>query len=55
MKQIFSNIFREEDGQGLVEYGMIIAGIALAAIAAIWLLGPQISDFFTNIGTQLAA
>jgi pilus assembly protein Flp/PilA len=55
MKQVFSKIIREEDGQGLVEYGMIIAGIALAAIAAIWLLGPQISDFFTNIGTQLAA
>ena len=34
--------------------GLIIAGIALAAIAAIWLLGPQISQFFTDIGTQLA-
>lgn len=55
MKNYFSQMIRDEDGQGLVEYGMIIAGIALAAIAAIWLLGPQIANFFTNIGTKLAA
>lgn len=55
MKQLLSQVIKDEDGQGLVEYGMIIAGIALAAIAAIWLLGPQISNFFTNIGTKLAA
>jgi pilus assembly protein Flp/PilA len=55
MKNVFTRIIREEDGQGMVEYGLIIAGIALAAIAAIWLLGPQIGQFFTDIGTQLAA
>ncbi len=54
MKDVFTRMIREEEGQGLVEYGLIIAGIALAAIAAIWLLGPQISQFFTDIGTQLA-
>ena len=54
MKSLFTRMIREEDGQGLIEYGLIIAGIALAAIAAIWLLGPQISQFFTDIGTQLA-
>ncbi len=54
MKNLFTRMIREEEGQGLVEYGLIIAGIALAAIAAIWLLGPQISQFFTDIGTQLA-
>ena len=54
MRNLFTKMVREEEGQGLVEYGLIIAGIALAAIAAIWLLGPQISQFFTDIGTQLA-
>ncbi|MDD3307385.1 MAG: Flp family type IVb pilin [Acetobacterium sp.] len=54
MKNVLTRMMREENGQGLVEYGLIIAGIALAAIAAIWLLGPQISAFFTNIGTELA-
>ncbi len=55
MKNAFARMIREENGQGLVEYGLIIAGIALAAIAAIWLLGPQIAQMFTDIGTQLAA
>ena len=54
MKKAFVRMIRTEDGQRLVEYGLIITGIALAAIAAIWLLGPQISQFFTDIGTQLA-
>lgn len=53
MKNLFTRMMREEEGQGLVEYGLIIAGIALAAIVAVYLLGPQISDFFTEIGTQL--
>ncbi|OFV69506.1 Flp family type IVb pilin [Acetobacterium wieringae] len=55
MKNQLMHMIIEEDGQGMVEYGLIIAGIALAAIAAIWLLGPQISQFFTDIGTQMAA
>ena len=55
MKNVFARMVKEEDGQGMVEYGLIITGIALAAIAAIWLLGPQISQMFTDIGTQLAA
>lgn len=55
MKKIFARMNSEEDGQGLIEYGLIITGIALAAIAAIWLLGPQIGQMFTDIGTQLAA
>jgi pilus assembly protein Flp/PilA len=55
MKNVFTRMMKEEDGQGMVEYGLIIAGIALAAIAAIWLLGPQIGQMFTDIGTQLAA
>jgi len=55
MKKTFTRMIKTEDGQGLVEYGLIITGIALAAIAAIWLLGPQIGQMFTDIGTQLAA
>lgn len=55
MIRAFAWMIKEEDGQGLIEYALIITGIALAAIAAIWLLGPQIGQMFTDIGTQLAA
>ncbi len=46
------NIIRDENGQGMVEYGLILGLIALAAVAAVTLLGPKISALFTNAGTK---
>ncbi|MDP4153377.1 MAG: Flp family type IVb pilin [Bacillota bacterium] len=40
------NIFESEDGQGMVEYGLIIGLISVAAIAVILLFGPQIVAVF---------
>jgi len=45
--------FREEDGQGLVEYALIIAVIAIAVIVAMIFLRGQISNIFSNIGNNL--
>ncbi|MGV8906501.1 MAG: Flp family type IVb pilin [Acetobacterium sp.] len=53
MKNMFAQMIREEDGQGMVEYGLIIAGVALLAITALFLLGPQLGTMFTNITTKL--
>ncbi len=44
---------RNEKGQGMVEYALIIALVAIVAIAALILLGPQIADIFTNITDRL--
>jgi pilus assembly protein Flp/PilA len=44
---------REEDGQGLVEYALIIAVIAIAVIIAMIFLRDQISNIFSNIGNNL--
>ena len=40
---------RFERGQTLVEYALIIALVAIVVIAALYLLGPAISDTFNNI------
>ncbi|MBC3796498.1 Flp family type IVb pilin [Acetobacterium tundrae] len=53
MKNMFAEMITDEDGQGMVEYGLIIAGVALAAIVAIYALGPVLNTFFVNIKTQL--
>jgi pilus assembly protein Flp/PilA len=53
MMKMLTQIIRDEEGQGMVEYGLIIAGIALLVIAAIWLLGPKIADMFNKINNQL--
>ena len=44
---------REEDGQGMVEYGLIIALVALVVITALGLLGGQLDVIFRNIVATL--
>lgn len=39
---------RRQEGQGMIEYGMIIALVAILAIAAYKLLGQKLADFITN-------
>ncbi len=43
----------EDDGQGLVEYALIIAVIAIAVIVAMIFLRGQIQNIFSNIGNNL--
>lgn len=38
-----------EKGQGLVEYGLIIALVAILAIAGLVIFGGQISNFMTGL------
>ena len=43
----------EESGQTLVEYGLIIALIALACVAALGFLSGKIQNLFSKTGNQL--
>ena len=47
------SFLREDDGQGLVEYALIIAVIAIAVIVAMIFLRGQIENIFSNIGNNL--
>lgn len=40
-------------GQGLAEYGLIITLVAIVVIVALRLLGPTVSQMFTNINAAL--
>ena len=44
---------RDDDGQGLVEYALIIAVIAIAVIVAMAFMRDQLSNIFSNIGNNL--
>ena len=48
-----ASFFRDDDGQGLVEYALIIAVIAIAVIVAMIFLRGQIQNIFSNIGNNL--
>lgn len=39
---------RDEDGQGLVEYALIVGFIALVAIGAIAIFGNTVNNLFKN-------
>jgi len=43
----------EEKGQTLVEYGLLLALIAIIVIVALIFLGPIVSQIFQNVGTNL--
>ena len=40
---------REEEGQTLIEYGLIIALISIAVIAVLTLFGPQLRTIFQSV------
>jgi pilus assembly protein Flp/PilA len=44
---------RDEEGQGLAEYALILALIAIVAILALIFLGNQISAILNAVGTSV--
>jgi pilus assembly protein Flp/PilA len=45
----------EEEGQTLVEYGLLISLIALVVIAALSLVGKKVSNTFNAAGNKFTA
>jgi pilus assembly protein Flp/PilA len=43
----------DEKGQTLVEYGLLLALIAIIVIVALIFLGPIVSQIFQNVGENL--
>lgn len=52
--RLLTRVVKDEKGQDLVEYGMLVVLIALVAIVAIKLLGPTINTVFSNANAQLS-
>lgn len=49
------NLLRDTRGATAIEYGLIAALIAVAAIAAMQGLGNQLKKTFTNVSTNMKA
>lgn len=47
------NLFVEEKGQGMTEYGLVLGIIAVGAIAGLVLLRDQIGVLINNVKTNL--
>jgi pilus assembly protein Flp/PilA len=53
--QFINKLIRDEEGATAIEYGLIAALIAVAAIAAMQGLGGQLTNTFTKVSTDMAA
>ena len=47
------SLLKREEGQGMVEYGLIIALVAVALIVALGLLSGGLSNTFNSITSKL--
>lgn len=50
----FKNMIRDEQGATAIEYGLIAALIAVAAITAMGTLGNNLSDTFDEVSGELS-
>ncbi len=53
MGKIYRTLLKQEKGQGMAEYGLIIALVAIVVIAALTLIGQNLQATFTNIAGAL--
>jgi pilus assembly protein Flp/PilA len=55
LKKILTVFLDDEHGQDIVEYALIAALVAFAAIAGIGRVGTAVSLVFTTVGTKLTS
>jgi pilus assembly protein Flp/PilA len=55
MKELLVRFVREDEGQDLVEYALLITFIALACIIGMQQLGTAINNRYNSISTSLAS
>lgn len=53
MRTVLSNLIRDESGVTAIEYALIAALIAVAAIAAFTLVGTNLSNTFSYIANKV--
>lgn len=51
----FKNLMNDEQGATAIEYGLIAALIAVAAISAMGALGNTLDNTFTTVSTDMAS
>lgn len=45
---------RREEGASAVEYGLLVAGIAIAVLAAVWFIGGSLKTQFNKVGSSIS-
>lgn len=53
MGQLLSQLWSDQSGQGMAEYGLLTALIAIAALVAVKTLGESLKQKFEDMSTSL--
>ena len=53
MRALFSRLLRDETGQGLTEYALILTLVVIVAIIALVFLGGKVSEVLSNVGDSV--
>jgi pilus assembly protein Flp/PilA len=51
--ELVNRLIREEDAQDVVEYGLLIATIAIVVLLGVGIFGHQINAWFTNLAGRI--
>lgn len=55
MIKVLQRLIRDEEGQALVEYGLVLAGVAVAVILAVRFLGNDLMEIFGSVVVKIKA
>jgi len=55
VKNLLNRLWHEEEGQDLVEYGLLVTLVGLAAVASMKTLASAISTVFSNAASTLTS
>ena len=53
VKLAIARLVEDDEGQGLTEYALILALIAIVAIVALQFLGGKVNDALSTVGSSL--
>lgn len=53
MLRMLKELAREERGQGMTEYGLILALLVIGVIAVLVVMGPKLAQKFENVNANL--
>jgi pilus assembly protein Flp/PilA len=53
MMNFLKKLWKDEEGQDLIEYGLLLALITLATITSIGTIGDKVADIFSNAASLI--
>lgn len=53
MKTLIARFARNEEGQDLIEYGLLVGIITVGCIVSIQAIGPKVAKYFSDLDAKL--